>query len=663
MCGLTGYLDPAGRVTSDAASALLIRMADALVHRGPDDAGCWHGDGVGLAHRRLAIIDTGPDGHQPMVSADGRHVLVFNGEIYGFAALRDELAARGQAFRGHSDTEVLLAAIGAWGVERALERISGMFAFALWDRRERTLTLARDRLGEKPLYYGWQGGCFLFASELGAMRRHPSWVGGVSRRALTLMMRHNHVPAPYTIHPGIYKLMPGCLLRLTAGEAAGVDDFSPWPGHGRMSPRTYWTVRETAEAGLADPLSLPDDEAASVLEDALGRAVRRQMVADVPLGAFLSGGIDSSVVVALMQASSDRPVRTFTIGFDVADYDEAGHARRVARHLGTDHQEFRVTAEDARAIVPELATVYDEPFADSSAIPTILVSRMARRQVTVCLSGDGGDELFGGYNRYFWGRSIWRALGGLPTWSRRWLARGLTVVPPAGWDRLAGALAGLPGGRRLPPRLGDQLHKIADVIDVRRSDEMYRRLVSQWPRPEAVVVDGDEPPTWLTGAQPEPAIDDFVSRMMYLDTVGYLPDDILCKVDRAAMSASLETRVPMLDHELVALAWRLPLRQKVRGREGKWLLRRVLYRHVPRELIERPKMGFGVPVGDWLRGPLRDWAEALLDEGRLRDEGWFDPAVVGRCWREHLDGRRNWAYRLWTVLMFQAWLDGQGRPS
>ncbi len=660
MCGLTGFWSE--RLGRDEASAVLAAMAATLAHRGPDDEGIWCDDGMGLAHRRLAVIDTSPDGHQPMRSADGRYVLVFNGEIYNFRECRQQLQQEGVDFRGHSDTEVLLAALQAWGPEQTLQRVLGMFALAWWDRQEKSLLLARDRLGEKPLYFGWQQGCFLFASELKALRRHPAWSATIDRQALTLFLRHNDIPAPYTIHAGIYKLMPGCYLQLQRPDLRQASGFSPWPGaagDGGLAPRQYWSLREQVEEGLLDPVAVPDAEAVTLLDEQLRRAVRRQQVADVPLGAFLSGGVDSSVIVAMMQAESMTPVRTFTIGFEQAMYDEAEHARRVAAHLGSEHHELRVGAGDALAVIPDLATCYDEPFADSSAIPMMLVARLAREQVTVCLSGDGGDELFAGYNRYFWGRSVWRLLAWLPAWSRRLLAAGMTGLSPQAWDSLASRLSGLLGGGRIPARPGDQLHKLAGVLAVRHPDEMYRRLVSQWQQPESVVLAGGEPPTLLTGAQPEPALDDFVARMMYRDTMTYLPDDILCKVDRAAMSVGLETRVPMLDPELVALAWRLPMAQKIRHGEGKWLLRQVLYRYVPRELIERPKMGFGVPVGDWLRGPLREWAEALLDEQRLSQEGFFDAAIVRRCWREHLVGRRNRAYSLWGVLMFQAWLETQ----
>ena len=662
MCGLTGYWG--GKVSLEEAPAVLASMIATLVHRGPDDEGIWFEKEIGLAHRRLAVIDTSADGHQPMLSMDGRYILVFNGEIYNFNECRQQLEKEGNTFRGHSDTEVLLTALLAWGVEQTLKQIVGMFALVLWDRQEKSLLLARDRLGEKPLYFGWQQNCFLFASELKALRRHPGWSGEINRQALTLFLRYNYIPAPYTIYSGIYKLMPGCYLQLQHADLRRAPQFSPWPENNHnveTTPqiRQYWSLREQVEDGLLNPVVVSDTQAVAMLDEQLRQSVRRQQVADVPLGAFLSGGIDSSTIVALMQAESMQPVRTFTIGFEQAMYDEAEHARRVAAHLGSEHNEFRLGAAEALAVIPDLATYFDEPFADSSAIPMMMVARLARKQVTVCLSGDGGDELFAGYNRYHWGRSLGHLLACLPRWLRYLLAKGMTLPAPQTWDQLASLLARLPAGGRMPARPGDQLHKLAGVIDVHHPDEMYQRLVSQWQRPEDVVIDADESLTLSTAGQPEPALDDFVCRMMYRDTMTYLPDDILCKVDRAAMSASLETRVPMLDPELLAFAWRLPMTQKIRHGEGKWLLRQVLYQYVPQALIERPKMGFGVPIGDWLRGPLREWAETLLNEQRLSREGFFYVAVVRQCWQEHLSGRRNWAYRLWGVLMFQAWLETQ----
>lgn len=651
MCGLAGYWGAAAVWAAGQAEISLRGMADRLVHRGPDDAGTWCNREamIALAHRRLSILDLTPAGHQPMFSVAGRYVIVFNGEIYNHLELRAELERRGQApdWRGHADTETLLAAIEAWGMQATLGKAVGMFALALWDRQLRTLTLARDRLGEKPLYYGRVAGAFLFASELKALRAFPGFAAEIDRGALALYLRHNCIPAPHTVYRGLHKLPPGTSLTLTCDQE-------------EAQPIAYWSLQEVAERGQADLFPGDDVEAADELQRLLGRAVAGQMLADVPLGAFLSGGIDSTSVVALMQSVAQRPVKTFTIGVDVTAFNEAPEARAVAAHLGTEHTELYVSPADAMAVIPRLPELYDEPFADSSQIPTFLVSQLARRHVTVSLSGDGGDELFGGYNRHYWAAHLWRRLGSLPMPLRRVLAGVMQSVPPAAWDTVFASL-----GRFLPASLrqrnpGDKLHKLAEVVAARGVEEVYLNLVSHWTDPVAVVRGGSEPLSRVTDPAALLRSEDFESRMMYLDALTYLPDDILTKVDRAAMGVSLETRVPMLDHRLVEFAWRLPLAMKIRNGQGKWLLRQVLYRHVPAELVERPKAGFGLPVGDWLRGPLRDWAEALLDEDRLQREGFFHPAPIRALWREHLTGRRNRAYHLWDVLMFQAWLEKEG---
>jgi asparagine synthase (glutamine-hydrolysing) len=647
MCGLTGYWKATGHSTQEA-EAIVGAMARQIIHRGPDDQGVWTDANVGiaLAHRRLSILDLSPQGHQPMLSHCGRYVIAFNGEVYNFAALRDELEQAGvaPAWRGDSDTEVMLAAVEAWGLEAALNKFVGMFAFALWDRDARTLSLARDRLGEKPLYYGWQGETFLFGSELKALKAHPTFRAEIDRDALTLFLRHNAIPAPYSIYQGIHKLPPGTSLQLHAGQKDA-------------RPVAYWSARLVAEAGQRNLFRGSDAEAVTELERLLGQAVGGQMVADVPLGAFLSGGIDSTTIVALMQAQSARPVKTFTIGFNEAGYNEAEHAHAVARHLGTEHTELYVTPQDAMDVIPSLSAIYDEPFADSSQIPTCLVSRLARQHVTVSLSGDGGDELFGGYNRYFWARNLWRKLGWAPRPLRAALAGVLTTVPPASWNTAFQKL-----DQWLPARLryanpGDKLHKAAEILAVRSPEEIYLGLVSHWKKPAQLVPGSHEPSTLLTDPSHRADLPDFEHRMMYLDTVTYLPDDILTKVDRAAMSVSLETRVPLLDHRVVEFAWGLPLHMKIRHGQGKWLLRQVLHRHVPQSLMERPKMGFGVPIDHWLRGPLKAWAAALIEPGRLTREGFFDPAPIQRKWAEHQSGSRNWSYYLWDVLMFQAWLE------
>ncbi len=618
-----------------------------MIHRGPDDSGVWIDPRAKLAlgFRRLSIIDLSPAGHQPMLSADQRFVIAFNGEIYNYQELRGELGRRGHSFRGHSDTEVILAAVAEWGIEHTIERLIGMFAIALYDVLERKLFLVRDRLGEKPLYYGWHGASFLFGSELKALQAHREWCGEIDRNVLGLYLRHNYVPAPYSIFTNTYKLPPATYACLTWEQL-----------HSRQnpSPVVYWSVEKIAQRGVESPFKGDDEEAIEHLDSLLRQAVCKQMVADVPLGAFLSGGIDSSTIVALMQTQSSRPVRTFSIGFHVPAYDEAKHARAVAQHLGTEHTELYVTPNEAMAVIPKLPMVYDEPFADSSQIPTYLVSELTRRHVTVSLSGDGGDELFGGYNRYFIGCSLWRRIGWIPRQFRTITARQLTAVSPQTWTTITQPFV------RFAPILdnaGDKIHKAADILDVENPSHMYRRLVSHWKHPEDILGHIVEPPTKLTHPVPAPIASDFVQTMMYQDLITYLPDDILVKVDRAAMSVSLESRVPMLDPDVVEFAWSLPLHMKLRDGKGKWILRNLLYRYIPQEYVERPKMGFGVPIDSWLRQPLRAWAADLLDETRIRQQGYFRPEPIVARWREHLEGTRNWSYLLWDILMFQAWLE------
>lgn len=596
-----------------------------------------------------------------MHSACGHFVLAFNGEIYNHLQLRAELEGAGHApaWRGHSDTETLLAGIAAWGLEQTLLRCVGMFAIALWDRQTRTLQLARDRFGEKPLYYGWVGQgaerALVFGSELKALKAYLGFDAPVCREALAQYMRFMYVPAPRSIYQGIFKLEPGCLLTVQGlpPVAAPAEPLRPGQAHGSVVLERWWALADAVVAG-AKNLIVDEAEALQLLEEQLSSAVRLQSLADVPLGAFLSGGVDSSAIVALMQAQSSRPVKTFTIGFDQAGFDESPHALAVARHLGTEHEEMRITVAMAQAVIPELPAMYDEPFADSSQIPTHLVCKAARQQVTVALSGDAGDELFGGYNRYFWGPRIWRRLGGVPYPLRQALSGGLAALPAGGWDALARPLGVV--------RPGEKLHKLARALrGVHDFDGLYRNLLSEWKSP-AVLVLGEhgkpvhEPASLLDDPLPARGTEAAALRMMYRDSMSYLPDDILCKVDRAAMAVSLETRVPFLDHRVAELAWRLPLHMKIRGNQGKWALRQVLYKYVPRELIERPKAGFAIPVGEWLRGPLREWAESLLDERRLALEGYLNPAPVRALWAQHLSGRYDWTARLWCVLMFQAWL-------
>jgi len=648
MCGLAGFWDARGQLPADALAATGARMAATIAHRGPDDHGTWVDteSGLVLAHRRLAIVDLGPAGHQPMRSHCGRYVMAYNGEIYNHMALRRQLAEERVApdWRGHSDTETLLACISAWGVERALQASVGMFAIALWDLHEHCLVLVRDRLGEKPLYYGWQGDNFLFGSELKALMAHPAFGGTVDRGALALLLRHNCVPAPHSIIQGIYKLAPGCILRLRCR-----------PGAERHPvPQPYWRLDEVIARGQEHPFDGSDEDAVDLLAARLGDSVAGQLLADVPLGAFLSGGIDSSLVVAMMQARGSGTARTFTIGFGGGGYDESAHAREVARHLGTEHTELAIDAGDALALIPRLPDIYCEPFGDSSQLPTCLVSQLARTRVTVALSGDGGDELFGGYNRYLGALHAWRQAQRLPGPMRRALASMLTALPPRGWDAIAsGAAPLLPRAWRIA-MAGEKAHKLASVLSLSDIHAYHRSLTSHWSDPAAVVLGGNEPAR--TGLGHLPASVGMVEWMMAMDTVGYLPDDILAKVDRAAMASSLETRVPFLDHRVVEFAWRLPMHMKIRAGEGKWLPRRLLERHVPRALFDRPKMGFGVPLDAWLRGPLRDWAETLLDESLLGQQGFFEPGPVRRMWKQHLGGSRNRQYHLWTILMFQAWL-------
>ncbi len=649
MCGLAGYFVADGRVSA----AVLTAMADSIRHRGPDDEGIWLDEsaGIGFAFRRLSILDLSPAGHQPMLSTNGRFVIMFNGEIYNHLDLRLELQRElgEQPWRGHSDTETLLAACEAWGFDATLRKAVGMFAIALWDRRERTLTLARDRMGEKPLYYGWQGKTFLFGSELKAVRANPAFRGEINRNAITLQMRHCYIPAPYSIYTGIRKLLPGTLLTLSLGD-------KPTAAGKPLEPVTYWRLADAVRAGQAHPFAGSDAEAIAELEQTLSQAVRGQMLADVPLGAFLSGGVDSSTIVALMQAQSFRPVRTFSIGFEEADYNEAHHAKAVAKHLGTDHSELYVSPVEAQAVIPRLPTLYDEPFSDSSQIPTFLVAQMTRRDVTVALSGDGGDELFGGYNRYVMVTALWRKLAWLPLPMRKLAAAAIRALSPRAWNRLYALLMPMLPERLQSGRVGHKAHKLAEVIDSISPEMIYHRLVSEWRNPCDLVIGAIEPPTFLSDHTNWALADSIENRMMYLDGMTYLPDDILTKVDRASMGVSLEGRMPLLDHRVVELAWRLPLQLKVRNGQSKWALRQVLYKHVPPTLIERPKMGFGIPLDSWLRGPLRPWAEALLEPVRLAREGYFASALVQQKWREHLSGERNWQYQLWNVLMFQAWL-------
>lgn len=641
MCGITGFWSASFSGTAEELEQTARRMARAIRHRGPDDAGEWtdHRTGLALGFRRLSVIDLSPEGHQPMVSSSGRYVIVFNGEVYNFARLRSALIEEGwpNGFRGHSDTEVLLAAIETWGLEAAVKRFIGMFAIALWDRKERQLSLIRDRVGVKPLYYGWSGETFLFGSELKALRQHPEFPDAIDRTAVADLVQRKYIGSPRSIYQNIRKLGPGTIMQVRS----------------RSDVRTieYWSASTVALNGLGEPFRGSVHEAADQLDELLRDSVGLRMISDVPIGVFLSGGIDSSLITALMQASSQTPVRTFTVGFQDDSFNEAPYAKRVAEHLGTDHTELYVTPQQALDVVPLLPLIYDEPFADSSQIPTYLVSALARRHVTVILSGDGGDELFGGYDRYAFGKRIGAAMGWMPAWGRRFGARVVRSWSSAENQttaRLVNRFA--PSGLRMRAT-GDKVQRLADVMAAPDEEGMYRRLLSDWAGNQAVLAHASvsEGPGWLPGG-------DATSRMMHHDLVTYLPDDILVKVDRASMASSLEAREPLLDHRLIELAWRLPMSMKVRGRQTKWLLRQVLHRYVPKALVERPKVGFGVPLGSWLRGPLRGWVDDLLDPTRLRQEGFFSEAVVTRTWAEHQAGRHDHSARLWSILMFQAWL-------
>lgn len=683
MCGITGFWEVPIRSEGELNETAR-NMANAIAHRGPDDSGVWSDAqaGIALGHQRLSIIDLSPAGHQPMVSSSGRFVIAFNGEIYNHLELRTELDNSSNSrdhqgvvggklkWRGRSDTETLLAGFECWGVAATLVKTVGMFSIVLWDVQQRTLHLARDRFGEKPLYYGWTGSrarnAFVFGSELKALRAFPGFVNPVCRGALAQYMRFTYVPAPRSIYQGIYKLEPGCLISIkgAAPLVAPLQPLRPPVVHESLTFTRWWSLADVAQLGAHNLITNKID-AIDALDQRLSDAVKLQSLADVPLGAFLSGGVDSSTIVALMHKQANSPVKTFTVAFEDTRFDESPYARSVAKHLGTDHTELFVTAAEAQEVIAQLPITYDEPFADSSQIPTYLVCHTARKHVSVALSGDAGDELFGGYNRYFWGSRIWAKLAWMPYPVRQALGAAISAMPVAGWDALGLSVNALLPNFHGIKNAGDKAHKLALRLRVvRELDDLYKSLVSEWQDP-AQVVRGEngssvlEPSNLLSDALPNSGLSGVAKsplRMMYQDSMTYLPDDILCKVDRAAMASSLETRVPFLDHRVAELAWQLPLGMKIMDGQGKWPLRQVLYKHVPRELIERPKAGFGIPVGQWLRGPLRAWAENLLDENRLNAEGYFYSVPIHKKWNEHLSGRYDHTASLWAVLMFQAWL-------
>jgi len=647
MCGIAGFWKNASGRSVDKLEGIVSTMAKTLVHRGPDDSGAWSDPdaGIALGHRRLSIIDVSKAGHQPMLSADGRFVITYNGEVYNFQELRQELGKKSHRFNGHSDTEVMLAAIVQWGVEDSVKKFNGMFAFAVWDRRDRLLWLIRDRIGEKPLYYGVQNGTLFFASELKAIRAHPDFKPTINRDALASFLRFSYVPAPHCIYKGIKKLLPGHFLCLKS-------PFDP------PESQPYWSLGNMIQIGSDKPFNGSEDGAVDELEMRLKETVKSRMVSDVPLGAFLSGGIDSSTIVALMQSQSERSVNTFTIGFQEDEFNEAVYAKKIANHLGTNHTELYVSPQEALDVIPKLPEMYDEPFADSSQIPTHLISKLARQHVTVALSGDGGDELFAGYNRYLIAKRLWKVAGRIPNVLKNRAADLLAGISPESVERFYGKIEGI-----LPQKIKvslptEKFYKLARVLRATSTPQaVYKRIVSIIHSPEEILADGSELPNLLDAVFPWEEIDNSVMTMVYLDLMTYHPDDILQKVDRASMNVSLETRVPYLDYKLVEFIMSLPLKMKIRNGSSKWVLRQVLYKHVPRQLVDRPKMGFAVPVGDWIKGSLREWSEHMLGNERIEEEGYFNAQEIDEMWQGHLSGRYNRTHELWNILMFQSWLE------
>ncbi len=639
MCGIAGFWS--SRV-KESPEIVIWEMTNSLTHRGPDHAGIWidRNAGLALGHRRLSVLDLSPAGHQPMESACGRYQMIFNGEIYNHTQLRRELDEKGQGanWRGHSDTETLLAAFANWGVEHTLKRLNGMFAIALWDRKTRTLSLSRDRLGEKPLYYGIQNNVFLFGSELKSLKKHPDWTGEINRNALGLYLRKRYFQAPHTVYRNVYQLPP----------AHWVDIVDP--GNPRIIPIPYWDLPGIAKAGIQHRSSEDTADLSDALESHLHRAVGLRMEADVPIGAFLSGGYDSSTIVALMQAQSTQRVRTFSIGFEEAQFDEAPYARAVAKHLGTDHTELYVTGKQALEVVPLLPKIWDEPFGDSSQIPNYLVSKLTRESVTVCLSGDAGDEIFGGYNRHRSTPRTWSRIERIPIWARQF-GSGMAGILAKNLSHVSNLLPITKGN--VLSKASAKLERFHDVVKLPSYTELYQYKTTHWKTPEEIILNADPIIDEWSGLKSEEILDE----IMYLDMVRYLPDDILVKADRASMAVSLEVRIPFLDPELVAFSWNLPTNMKIRNGQGKWLLRQVLHRYVPKKLVDRPKHGFSVPIEHWLRGPLKEWGENLLNEQRIMRDGFFNPKPIRRMWVEHQTGKKLWHKHLWDILMFQAWLD------
>jgi len=649
MCGIAGFVDNSNKYSSFDHKKITTMMTNAIAHRGPDDTGYWYQDKIGtsLGHRRLSILDLSSNGHQPMVSFSKRYIIVFNGEIYNHSLLRKELnrAQVGISWRGNSDTETLLNCIDVWGIKKTINKCSGMFAFAILDKREKVLSLVRDRVGEKPLYYGMQSGIFLFASELKAIKQHPAFKGIINRNALALQLKYSYIPTPYSIYKGIKKLPPGTILNINLNNLGkSIDSFS--------EPIAYWSLKSNLQIRNNQFYTGSSNEAIKKLKQLLNNSVQEQMNSDVPLGAFLSGGIDSSLITSIMQAHSSKPINTFSIGFDEEGYNEAPYAKLIANHIGTNHTEMYVSSKDAINVIPKLPMLYDEPFSDSSQIPTYLLSELTSKSVSVSLSGDAGDELFGGYNRYLWTSKVWSRVKFMPMPVRNFISWGLTSISPFAWNKIMGQIISM-------PIAGDKIHKLASVLTAQSPEDIYMKLISQWVEPEKIVIGIQNSHSLLIDSLINLDSETVEQKMMYIDTLTYLPDDILTKVDRASMGVSLETRVPFLNHHIVEFANQLPLSMKIHNGESKWILRKLLDQYVPRELIDRPKMGFGVPIDSWLRGPLRDWAEELLNEERLVNQGYFYVHQVREMWSDHILGRKNWQHHLWNILMFQAWLENE----
>lgn len=649
MCGFAGFLGQP--LNENKGKKILMDMGGTLIHRGPDDNGIWidGNSGIGFVHRRLSIQDLGQEGRQPMHSHTGRHTIVFNGEIYNFRELRSELVNEGFPFRGQSDTEVLLAGITAWGIEKTINRSVGMFAFALWDHQEKLLFLCRDRLGEKPLYYGWQGKSFIFGSELKALKKHPEFLGEINRDSICLFLNRNNIGAPHSIYKGISKLAPASSLFCNGAT-------------GKVEIKSYWSLRALSEKSVYSSSSLSDAEALAGLETTLFKSIEDQMIADVPVGAFLSGGIDSSTVVALMQARSGERIKTYSVGFQDDQHDEATHAKRVAHYLGTDHTEIYYQPQDAIDFIPRLPDIYDEPFGDSSQLPSCLISHIARQRVKVALTGDGGDEIFGGYNRHRYVRQIWNGLKTMPLPVRKAIAILLRSPSLSTWQKILDFLQPVVKNSLKISNPGMKIQKFVNILDATSPQEIYRLVTAHWSSPADIVLQATEPNYLQLTPEEWPITDSIEHQLMWIDGMTYLPDDILTKVDRASMSAGLELRTPMLDHRLVEYAWKLPLQMKIRNGSGKWILKQLLSKYVPDSITDRPKMGFSVPIGAWLNDHLRDWAEDLLDESRLRQQGYLDPPKILQKWKQHKSGKRDWGHDIWNILMFQAWLEREKMP-